>query len=226
MKLYFTQIDPIPTATTKALADKGWRAIHHPFRTVVFDQKVTPTWADYDAVVVTSKQAATWLRAQAPTGIPPIAAVGGATHHLLTGFECWFSAAPPANAQALVKALKTRVDSTTIKLLFLCGNHSKDTVPRAFPAGAVDLCEVYATHKLSKVFPPVDAGSMVYFQAPTTALDYFSSYQKSPPRVAVIGPSTAAAVRRLGWTVDFQPSRPETATLIRELPTPDHWAPK
>ncbi|CAM2008019.1 uroporphyrinogen-III synthase [Acanthopleuribacter pedis] len=225
MQFLFTQLDPVPIEVRQALQAKGWTVGHLPFRKVVFQPpSEPPDWPHHEAVVITSKQAAKWFADHAPPNAPPVAAVGAATHALLEAADCWFRDAPPANADELVTRLRQRIGTRPTRLLFLCGNKTKATVPDAFPDGECTLYKVYATRKLSKVFPPVAPNSMVYFQAPTTALDYFSSFQTSPPRVAVIGPSTAATVRRLGWTIDFQPSRPETAALIRELPAPDQLA--
>ena len=43
------------------------------------------------------------------------------------------------------------------------------------------------------------------------------SPRQASPRLAVIGSATAEAARAAGWTVDFQPSRPDSATLLAEL---------
>ncbi|CAM2066838.1 Uroporphyrinogen-III synthase [Sulfidibacter corallicola] len=226
MKFYFTQIDPPDPDIVARLAEKGWQAVHLPFRRVVLAPPAPELrWSDFDLLVISSKQGARWLARYGDLDLPPIAAVGGSTHRLL-GRWCGnlpFATDPPVHAADLVDRVRQRFPNLGTRILFLHGAVHRPDIPEGLAGYHVSSLQVYHTENLSQDFPPIDHSGVVYFQAPSTALDYHSIYRQPPRRIAVIGPTTAKAVKQLGWHIDFQPARPEASYMVEALPSPDSW---
>lgn len=214
--LYFTQIDPPAESIRLQLAQKGWEGRHLVFRQVVF-QKIGMDPSSYDALLLSSKQAVRWLLAQDFQQLPPLAVVGAASSALLPSRQLLFPQKPPANAAELAERLGHAFPQPS-RFLFLRGRIARDTLANVLTDHHLEQRIVYSTEKLSKKFHPLVQGSMVYFQAPSTVADYFEHFCARPGCIGVIGPSTAQAVESLGWSIDFQPSRPENRHFAEELP--------
>jgi len=219
MNLVFTQIDPPPDWAVTALEKKGWTCVHQAFRRVVFLDAPAEDLAAFDLLIVTSKQAARWLQARAPTALPPVAAVGRATSALLPGRRLAFGDDPPANAVELCARLR-RSFTQSWRGLFLRGEAASPTIPKELADFDLTCRTVYKTEKISKNFAASPGPCMVYFQAPSTVMDFVERLRRPPTRIASIGPSTSAAIEKLGWSIDFTPSRPEIQFLVEELPPP------
>jgi len=216
MKLYFTQIDPLAPEQIAALAVKGWQAEHLAFRRVCFkepDIRLT----GFDAILITSKQAARWLRARRPAELPSLAVVGRTSSALFAPDDLLFGEDPPADARGLVTALRQRF-AAGARFLHLRGAATRDTVAEGLADYVLIGAEVYETARLAREYSPLDRGGMVYFQAPSTVADFMDHYPHCPDRVGAIGPATGDAVRAAGWRLDFQPTRPETDCFIAEIP--------
>lgn len=182
------------------------------------EPKTIPNWETFDAILITSGRAAQWLGERHFTGrLAPLALLGSHSAALLDGFEQLDLKGRPANAAELVVAVK-KIFGESGRFLFLKGEHAKDTIPSAFQQSQLTQLTVYTTQKLLKEFPPLDKKGMVYFQAPSTVADFHAVYGRVLGRVSSIGPSTTLALNELGWSIDFQPSRPETAIFVKELP--------
>ena len=223
MNLYFTQMDPPVAAHYRLLAARGWTLQHLPFRRPCFYEPPADLHpAHYDLIILSSKQAAKWLCRYFPPPLPPIAAVGRTTASLLNGYDLWFDDPPPAHGAELVDRLNAELPPGP-RLLFLHGHQAKRVIPTGLAAFSPVAQTVYGTEKLLTTFAPLPQKAVVYFQAPSTVADYLEIYGVPPWRIAAIGPSTATALRGLGWEPDFCPSRPETACFIAELPTPTQF---
>jgi uroporphyrinogen-III synthase len=217
MKLYFTQIDPPETALFQRLEAKGWMPQHLPFRQVEFCGE-SLVLGDFDALVLTSKQAARWLLQQPRQALPPLAVVGTASAALLAGHDLLI-ADPPGNAADLAGAIRTRLP-TSARILFLRGETAKTTIPLALNDYHLTCHTVYRTRKIQQKVRAIEDPSMVYFQAPSTVADFVEHFAQPPSWIAAIGASTAGTLRQLGWRIDFQPSRPENRFFVAELPQP------
>ena len=225
MDLYFTQIDPPDTATQDALTAKGWTCCHLPFRRVRFRK---PEWDPdlWPILLITSKQAARWYlkqKKQKSGLLPRLAVVGEATSSLFPA-ERLLCPEAPANAEQLAKRVRELVPPGA-PLLFLRGAIAKTTLAHELNSYYVfeDLI-VYETKRIKKKGEAPTPGSMVYFQAPSTVTDYSAHFKIQPDYTAVIGPSTERAVQRLGWTIHFQPCRPENRQFIEELPSAQEFS--
>ena len=220
MNLYFTGIQAPPDQVVKSMETKGWCCRHMAFRQVVYLAANLPSVdAGHGAWLITSPRAARWLLDQNPQKTPPIAAVGQTTHDLLTGFPLVFSQDPPRDAASLGERLQECFEAET-RFLFIRGAAARDVLVEALGENRLDILTVYRTEKRTKIDTPY-LGGMVYFQAPSTVWDFQEIYGRPPQLVGVIGPATADAVRKLGWRVHFQPSRPELPGLIFEMPGPE-----
>ncbi len=217
MYLYFTQVDPVPPGVNQALTEKGWQVEHLPLRKVVW-APAELNWTNFDLVIVSSKQAALWLRAHPPTSWPDLAVVGESSSALLPRQHLLFATAP-ANAAELVERLLPRLAPRT-RILFLRGEMAQDTIPLALAAHDFHQTIVYRTEKNLEITSPPPSLAMVYFQAPGTVADFLEAFRQPPAFVGAIGPTTARALNAVGWRIDFQPSRPENACFARELPPP------
>lgn len=221
MNLVFTQMDPPHADHLAKLREKGWHPHHRPFRQVRFCRD-PHTWqppSDCCLILISSKQAAHWLRAVPYPITVPIAAVGKTSNALLGTLPRYFQGEAPSHAEALAEWIETH-EKPGQKLLFLRGKTAKNTLKQKL-VSSFNFCEeeVYETVPLRGTFPSIPSPLMVYFQAPSTVKDYFQHYDRTPDHIAAIGPSTAQAIRERGLSIDFQPSRPETACFTHELPT-------
>ena len=218
MNVYFTQIDPPDQDTAEALAKKGWRCRHLPFRCVEWLRTRTPDMSAYDVVVMSSKRAARWYLEQQGLHAKPLAVVGGATSAILAGHELVFGDDPPANAKELAQRLAKQLPKEA-RLLFVRGEIASKSIPDGLSGFALDQLTVYRTplHKID----PVYQGGMVYFQAPGSVRDFHAAFTNKPTLAGAIGSATQEALVLLGWPVHFRPSRPETAVMIDEIPSPE-----
>ncbi len=220
MKLHFTQIDPVPKAITMPLEARGWTCVHTPFREVVYLQMEPIDFQSYDCLIITSKQAARWLLKHHEGALPPLAVVGGSSNRLLKEHNCLFGDQPPASADMLVQALLKR--GLPPKCLFLKGANARDVIEQGLPSANLHTVIVYQTQKIKKNHCDYGSG-MVYFQAPSTVADFYEMYQKQPELIGAIGETTASAIRDMGWSVDFKPTRPELPFLAQQLPAPANF---
>lgn len=219
MKLYYTQTEPLAQRHQRALTQRGYQPVQLAFRRIE-RLAVDRSLADCDLLVVTSKHAARWLAQHEPSGVPPVAAVGRATHAELQGYRLIFGDDPPANAAALVAALRERAVEPT-RCLFLQGEHALPTVPAGLPG--IQTCVVYRSVAQQPTLATLASRALLYFQSPRTVYDFLNHFARTPDFIAAIGPSTAEAVRARGLKVDFQPSRPETAQFAAECPAPRYF---
>ncbi len=218
MKLWFTQIEPPPEWATRALAQKGWQCGHLPFRVIEWVDPGPVDLTDCAALIVTSKLAARWLMGHASDGrLPPIAAVGRSTSALLAGRALLFGDDPPPDSTVLASRIQ-RVFAEPNRFIWLRGDPASPVLAKALATHRLDQKIVYRTTPIPKNFAPLTPPCMVYFQAPSTVTD-FQKWQRHPPaRIGAIGPATRAALEKLGWNIDFTPSRPEIRILVDELP--------
>ena len=216
MNLYFTQMDAPDPVVVAALNERGWRCIPMPFREIVLSDEYLAGVEGFDFIVLSSKNAAKWLLQQMkPQECPPLAIVGRATTELMTGYRLVFDQ-PPANAAELVPRLRKRL-ADKARILFLRGEKALDTIPEGLGEFSLTSKTVYKTRKIQKIRPIYTSG-MVYFQAPSTVTDFSETYRQPPNLIGAIGPTTAKAIQKMGWRIDFQPERPEIKELIRALP--------
>ncbi|MDJ0835741.1 MAG: uroporphyrinogen-III synthase [Acidobacteriota bacterium] len=216
MDLYFTQIDPPEPFVIDRLKAGGWRCRHLPFRQV---RLLEPRWdaAGWDVLLITSKQAARWLMRRTVTTLPRLGVVGRKTSALLPSDRLLFADAP-ADAAQLADRIRATIEPGS-SLLFLRGEVAGDTLREKLAADyRFSELVVYQTTEIPQKGGAPSAGSMVYFQSPSSVSDYHALFKIRPAFVGVIGPSTARAVKQLGWTIDFQPGRPENRQLCEELP--------
>lgn len=216
--LYFTQMDPLPDRFSANLEARGWLPHHLPFRQVVYLLEPTQL-VGYDAVIVTSKQAARWLnRASVLTSQIRLAVVGRASSAELPPEQLlWRNA--PANATQLVERLLMHFPNRS-KFLFLRGEQALNTVASGLENHELTQLVVYRCEKVLKKDRLLVSPNMVYFQAPSTVVDYLEVYRHPPKCIGAIGKTTAQAVKQVGWHIDFQPSRPENTCFTSELPSP------
>ena len=218
MFLYFTQIEPPEPETLAVLERKGWQCLHFPFRRAELLEVNPPEpFGQFDALILTSRRAAQWLLAGNYRDLPPLAVVGAATAQLLQDHRLLFPKNPPPNAAALVSRLRKRF-SAPARFLFLKGEAAPETLKSELQPHEVTVSTVYRTVPIEEKTRPLQQPAMVYFQAPSTVSDFMERYGKPPARIAAIGPSTAAALSSLGWAIDFQAERPETASFAATLP--------
>lgn len=221
MKLYLTQMDPIPQTVGALLKRKGWQVLHNPFRQVLFRENC---WQDpltsFDVVLLSSKNAARWLvDHSASQKIPPLAVVGEATAAIATSSGAALLTEPAPNAKALGITLQ-KILPAGASILYLCGATVTGDIEEGLKNYLLTKWEVYETQLITGSESAMDPKSMVYFQAPSTVQDFCSRQGFRPLWVAAIGPTTARALEGKGWKVDFQPSRPESLCFAREVPTP------
>lgn len=219
MKLYFTQINPLSDAATAAVKEKGWLPHHHPFRKIVFHQvNIARDLEGVDVLVLTSKNAAKWLLKQPLNlGRIPFAVVGETSAELLSTLGLHLVTKPAATARELAADLSQKLPQAA-KVLFLCGAKTTGDLERGLARTCLQSRVVYSTQRIALKNAAIDSESMVYFQAPSTVDDYFSSFPFRPRWVAAIGPTTRLALEQRSWRVDFQPKRPELKNFIKELP--------
>ncbi len=224
MDLYFTQMDPLDPRISELLADRGWVCRHLPMRRVVFSEEPFELDSDaWDALILTSKQAARWLLRKGFERLPPLAVVGESTSVLMGDATMLLPSPAPTDADALAALLRKRFQHKTARLLFLRGASSAPTLARELRHHKFQERIVYRTEKLSQKLPAPTMPAMVYFQAPSTVFDYQEIYHNPPTHTAAIGKSTAMALKQIGWRQDFQPSRPENACFAAELPAWSDW---
>lgn len=130
------------------------------------------------------------------------------------------------DAAALAEKITEVVPSSP--LLFLCGNRRRDTLPNQLQeAGfAFDELVVYESRPrrdlaLPASRPPSGSPWLVFFspsgleaieQAPSVDPDHLRDY-----RIAAIGPTTAGALERAGWSVAAVASEPSPDGLVEAL---------
>ena len=93
----------------------------------------------------------------------------------------------------------------------------RDTIPKHLSKHRLTEKIVYETAKIVKKYPPLNKDGMVYFQAPSSVTDYVAAFSEPPKRIGSIGPTTANAIKKQGWVIDFQPSRPENHFFVEEI---------
>lgn len=218
MNLYFTQMDPVAPKHVTGLEAKGWQVLHMPFRKVAFERVTLPELMQYELCIISSKQAARWFLNQGFQKSPPLAVVGKTSSALLKDYPLFCEADVPANAQELVKMVRERCHKD--KILYLCGANARETIPLGLQDYAFTSLIVYRTESVKKKSPKYSSG-MVYFQAPSTVMDFLETYGERPELIGAIGPSTEQALNGVGWQVDFRPSRPETTYMVNEIPKAD-----
>lgn len=220
MRLYFTQLDPPDPGLCEQLALKDWQVCHLALRRSLL-LEVDVDLARFDVLIISSKQAARWLKRRELTTWPKLAVVGASSAALLPQQHLLFDQAP-ANAGELVVRLLPLLGPKT-RLLFLRGEKALETIPSGLAHHGLHEHIVYRTEKISKISTPPLQPAMVYFQAPGTVADYLEAFVHPPDYVGAIGPTTARALAGIGWQVHFQPSRPENECFARELPPPAFW---
>lgn len=221
MNFYFTQIEPPDPVLVAELTRSGWCCHHLPFRETVLLDVDRPDFNQFDYVVLTSKNAARWLKTRCyPGQVPPIVAVGGSTAALLEDYAL----APgflSGNAETMVAQMRQGL-RPGCRILFLRGASSLGVVGEGLAGFQVASLTVYKTRQIQNNHPIYSSG-MVYFQAPSTVTDFSETYRLPPTGVGAIGPTTAKAITRLGWRIDFQPERPELRFLAEALPSPEFF---
>lgn len=215
MELFFTQMDPPPPSVVGVLQEKGWNPIHLPMRRESISGFEAIDSKGFEAILITSKRGVRWLL-QGPLPPTPVAVVGETSAALLLPQARLFEHAP-ANALELARALRQRFDSGS-RFLWLRGARAKDTLKQELEGYHLTERVVYETLKIPQKITTLPEPSMVYFQAPSTVVDFRECFGEQPKWIGAIGPTTAEALRRIGWMPHFQPSRPENVIFAAELP--------
>lgn len=218
MKLYFTQIASIPGAICEQLRTKGWLPLHMPFREVQLEPiDLALNFSKYDLIVLSSKNALTWLTQHTLPAHIQVAVVGNATNASLEPQHRFFKASAPANAADLAAKVCQALPLNT-RILLLLGQRARPTLAMALTPFRTEVRVVYHTQRRNTDFTQPERPSMVYFQAPSAVEDYQQLFAEPPTFVAAIGPSTAQQLHQKGWPIHFQPSRPELTCFTAELP--------
>ncbi len=219
-------LDPDPYA--EALAEAGFEAASVPVLRFTFPHQealagrlARPHW--YGGLICTSPRAvealADGLRGisdqKAAWAARPAYAVGPRTAGALRkiGF------APKGAASGTAEALAAHIEPAEAPLLFLAGNRRRDTLPRALEAAGVPFAEqcVYETHVRTDLdFSEEPAPDWVVFFSPSgiEAARQARGIDWRTVRKAALGPTTAAALKEAGWTVE----------AVAEVPTPEALA--
>lgn len=108
------------------------------------------------------------------------------------------------------------------KLLFLCGNRRRDTLPDALNEAGIPFEElvVYETHTRTDItLPEGRKGDWLAFFSPSgiEAIRAASGVDPSLYRKAAIGPTTAAALEKQGWPAEAVAASPTPAALVQAI---------
>jgi len=222
MKIYLTQIDPPPRKCLTALREKGWDPIHWPMREVRFGAaRPVESVAGYAAIAITSKKAALWfLKQDFPKPWPKLAVVGRNTASLFDGEGAELLCEPARNGTELAADIRKNL-APPAPILFLGGAKVASGLTHGLAGYRLSREVVYETLRIDAKNRGIPNAGMVYFQAPSTIEDFSELYGFRPEKIAVIGDTTRRSLSQLDWQADFQPSRPELDTFVKELPRPD-----
>lgn len=114
------------------------------------------------------------------------------------------------------EALISVIEKKKKPLLFLCSNRRRDAIPEGLGSASIPFEElqVYETRPREDIHIPAESGSdwLVFFSpSGVEAVRRSSQIETDSFHKAAIGPTTASALEREGWT----------AEAVAEEPTPD-----
>lgn len=218
-----------PDPYVEAFAEAGWEAVCVPVLAFTFphqDALCTRLQRPmaYDGLICTSPRAVRALReGLAGAGVDAAAwhakmvyAVGPRTAAALRDLGFAPEGEESGNAATLASVIANK------KLLFLCGNRRRDTLPDALAAAGISFEElvVYETHTRDDVaLPAFREGDWLAFFSPsgTEAVEATPHVDPSRYRKAAIGPTTGRALVDRGWKVEVVADAPTPGALVRAV---------
>lgn len=179
----------------------------------------------YAGLIATSPRAVRAL-AEARTATPAWAdwteksayAVGPKTAAALRALGCH----PMGQESGSAAALGVGIAKTKKPYLFICGNRRRDALPNALREADTPFEElvVYETVLRSDLkLPTPETGDWIVFFSPSgiKAVTNYASEQMQGYRLATIGPTTADALRDLGFVPEAVASKPAPAALVAAI---------
>lgn len=126
------------------------------------------------------------------------------------------------SGRAALLAERIIANAPALPVLFLKGNLSKDTLPKALEDAGV-ACQqhvVYRTiYRQNLALSACDTPDWVAFYSPSgfEAVRPYWPKAWGAVRIAAIGPTTSRAITRANWTVSAEASAPEPASLLQAI---------
>jgi len=222
-----------PDPYVQAFAQAGWRADCRPVLRFTFPatealRERLRAAETYDGLVATSPRAVRALRRVFDdSGALHSAwegrrayAVGPKTAERLRALSFEVRGKQAGDAATLVERIAT--DAPERPLLFLSGSRRRDTVPDGLEAAGIPFEEqvVYETHTRTDLDLPEEAAeTWLAFFSPSglEAVQQAGADAVRRFRCATIGPTTAAALREAGQTVDAVADTPTPEALVRAV---------
>ena len=167
-------------------------------------------------------EALRWLPNQsAAWTAKPVFAVGPRTSEALRQLGFQPQGEEAGNAEALADVLEQSAAGLDGRLLFLCGDRRRDTLPERLQNAeiAFEECIVYRTLPQTHLELPDEEPDWMIFFSPSgvEAMERTSEMRRWKAWIAAIGPTTATALQQAGRAVDVIAPAPSPEALVQAL---------